>query len=193
VRLRLPSIRQQVDPVLRLRDYARVQRRAGFLDEPALLADVTKTAAEDVDPESAARVAREAIAAAESAYEVEAASWPAVTDHDRLQAAFEELGRRGVVVLQAVEDHWSAKRLLEERAASGADPIRGVAWFTAPDVWHAVDHGMLELNVWHASSANVAPGDALLDEVIAVLAENELAGHFDEGRIEVSAYWQRRL
>jgi hypothetical protein len=192
VKLRLPGIRQQVDPVLRVHDYARVQRRAGFLDDAELLADVTEIAAEDVEPESAPRVAREAIAAADAAYESDRADWPAVTDYDRLQAAFEELGRRGVVVLQAVEDHWSAERLLTERR-DAHDPIRGVAWFTAPDVWHAVDHGMLELNVWHASSANVAPGDALLDEVIAVLAGNDLAGHFDEGRIEISAYWQRRL
>ncbi|HYJ66760.1 MAG TPA: hypothetical protein VEX15_03780 [Nocardioidaceae bacterium] len=191
MRLRLPGGRQ-VDPVLRLHDYARVQRRAGFLDAAALLGDVTQTAAEDVDPESAQRLAREAIAAAEAAYETDQAEWPAITDYDRLQGAFEDLERRGVVVLQAVDDHWAAASLLEQRASGGA-PVRGVAWFTAPDVWHAVDNGMLELNVWHGDSANVAPGDVLLDEVIAVLAAHELAGHFDEGRIEISAYWQRRL
>jgi hypothetical protein len=191
VRLRLGGNRQ-VDPVRRLHDYARVQRRAGFLDESELLADVTQIAAEDVDPEAAARLAREAIAAAEAAYETERADWPAVTDHDRLRAAFEELDRRGIVVLQAVEDHWAAERLLARHRDAGT-PVRGVAWFTAPDVWHAIDHGMLELNVWHGDSANVAPGDALLDEVIAVLAAQDLEGHFDEGRIEVSAYWQRRL
>jgi hypothetical protein len=192
VRLRLPGSRQ-VDPVLRLHDYARVQRRAGFLDDAALLSDVTQIAAEDVDPESARRLAREAIAAADASYETDQADWPAVTDYDRLQTAFDELERRGIVVLQAVEDHWSAARLLERPVDTDADPVRGVAWFTAPDVWHAVDHGMLELNVWHADTANVAPGDDLLNEVIAVLASYELPGHFDEGRIEVSAYWQRRL
>jgi hypothetical protein len=191
VTLRLRANRP-VDPVQRLHDYARVQRRAGILDEPALLADVTRTAAEDVDPESAPRLAREAIAAADVAYESDRADWPPVTDYDRLQAAFDELARRDIVVLQAVEDHWTAERLLTERRDLGA-PVRGVAWFTAPDVWHAVDHGMLELNVWHGSSANVAPGDPLLDVVIDVLAANGLSGHFDEGRIEVSAYWQRRL
>jgi hypothetical protein len=67
-----------------------------------------------------------------------------------------------------------------------------VAWFTAPDVWHAVDHGMLELNVWHGDSANVAPGDPLLDLVVDTLARHGLAAHFDEGRIEISASWHRR-
>ena len=191
MRLRLGANRS-VDPVERLHDYARVQRRAGFLDDAALLADVTQIAIEDVDAEAAQRLAREAVAAAEAAYESDRADWPAVTDYDRLQAAFGELALRDVVVLQAVEDHWTAERLLSERREVG-DPVRGVAWFTAPDVWHAVDHGMLELNVWHGSSANVAPGDALLDEVISVLDQNGCSGHFDEGRIEVSAFWQRRL
>lgn len=191
MRLRLPGSRQ-VDPVLRLHDYARVQRRTGFLDADGLLADVTRIAAEDVDPEAAARLAGEAIAAAGAAYDTERAGWPAITDYDRLQAAFEELGRRGIVVLQAVDDHWTAERLLTERRDVG-EPVRGVAWFTTPDVWHAIDHGMLEVNVWHGDSANVAPGDPLLDEVVTVLAAHDLAGHFDEGRIEVAAYWQRRV
>jgi hypothetical protein len=191
VTLRLRTNRS-VDPIQQLYDYARVQRRAGLLDDAALLADVTQIAAEDVDAESAPRLAREAMAAADTAYESDAADWPAVTDYDRLQAAFDELADRGVVVLQAVEDHWTAERLLAGRRDLG-EPVRGVAWFTAPDVWHAVDHGMLELNVWHGSSANVAPGDELLDDVIGVLASHDLAGRFDEGRIEISTYWQRRL
>ncbi|HEU0287852.1 MAG TPA: hypothetical protein VFR22_12470 [Nocardioidaceae bacterium] len=191
MRLRLGPNRS-VDPVERLHDYARVQRRAGFLDEAALLADVTEIASEDVDAESAQRLAREAVVAADAAYESARADWPAVTDYDRLQSAFDDLALRDVVVLQAVEDHWTAERLLSERRDVG-EPVRGVAWFTAPDVWHAVDHGMLELNVWHGSSANVAPGDELLDEVIAVLDTHGLSGHFDEGRIEISAFWQRRL
>jgi hypothetical protein len=52
---------------------------------------------------------------------------------------------------------------------------------------------MLEVNVWHGSTANVAPGDSLLDDVVAVLARHGLRAHFDEGRVEVAAHWQRRL
>jgi len=95
------------------------------------------------------------------------------------------------VVLQGCEDHWAAKALLDERAAVGSPP-RGVAWFTAPDVWHAVDEGMLEVNLWHGNTANAAPGDALLDEVVAAFGRHGLEAHFDEGRIEVAAHWHRR-
>ena len=51
---------------------------------------------------------------------------------------------------------------------------------------------MLELNVWHGSSANVAPGDALLELVQQTLAARGIASVFDEGRIEVSLAWERR-
>ena len=60
-------------------------------------------------------------------------------------------------------------------------------------MWHAIDHGMLELNVWHGDTANVAPGDPLLDIVIDSLRAQGLAAHFDEGRVEVAAFWHRRL
>jgi hypothetical protein len=117
-------------------------------------------------------------------------TWPRVTDYHRLQDAFAVLERAGYVVLQGCEDHWAAKEALGARAA---DPPRGIAWFTQPDVWHAIDEGMLEVNVWHPSTANVAPGDDILDEVIAAFEAEGLLAHFDEGRVEVSAYWQRPL
>ena len=97
-----------------------------------------------------------------------------------------------MVVLQGCDDHWSAKAVLDERTAAG-DPPRGIAWFTPSDVWHAVDEGMLEVNLWHGDTANAAPGDALLDEVMGVLEKHGLASHFDEGRIEVDAHWHKRL
>jgi hypothetical protein len=68
----------------------------------------------------------------------------------------------------------------------------GVAWFTPTDVWHAIDAGMLEVNLWHGTTANAAPGDELLEQALSAFAEAGLAAHFDEGRIEVAAHWQRR-
>jgi hypothetical protein len=120
------------------------------------------------------------------------AGWPAQTSFDRLQEAFAELREHDVVVLEAVNDHWDAAEALEKLAAEGRRP-RGIAYFTHPDIWHAVQHGMLELNVWHGDSANVAPGDDLLDLVLGALTAHEIPSCFDEGRIEASLEWQRRL
>ena len=51
---------------------------------------------------------------------------------------------------------------------------------------------MLEVNLWHGTTANAAPGDALLTAVVSCFERHGLAAHFDEGRIEVAARWQRR-
>jgi hypothetical protein len=128
------------------------------------------------------------IADAHATWREDAASWPDVTDHDRLVEAFDLLEQRGIVVLQGVADHWVARDELVRRTP----PPAGVAWFTPTDVWHAIDAGMLEVNLWHASTANAAPGDPLLDAAIDAFAAAGLEAHFDEGRIEVAARWQRR-
>ncbi|MGY2874999.1 hypothetical protein ACVW00_002189 [Marmoricola sp. URHA0025 HA25] len=136
----------------------------------------------------AADTAERWMSEARSAWEKDAASWPEVTDHDRLVRAFALLEQRGIVVLQGIADHWVARDELRRRAPEPA----GVAWFTPTDVWHAIDAGMLEVNLWHASTANAAPGDPLLAEALDCFATAGIDAHFDEGRIEVRARWERR-
>ncbi|MDQ3663979.1 MAG: hypothetical protein M3353_04880, partial [Actinomycetota bacterium] len=153
---------------------------------------VTAAVQAELPGEPADATARALVADARTTLIDEQADWESPTDHDRLQAAFQDLGYRDVVVLQAVEDHWVADATLRRLAAEGRSP-RGAVWFTPPDVWHAVDHGMLELNVWHPDTANVAPGEPLLDVVVDTLAAHGLAGHFDEGRVEVAANWRKPL
>ena len=177
-----------------MRDFARSCVRSGLLGEQVLYDEVALAVRTELPAlaSSADALARAWVGELREELAVEQAGWPEVTDHDRLQAAFAEIAHGDVVVLQGCEDHWAATRLLEGRRALGAVP-RGVAWFTPPDVWHAIDEGMLEVNLWHGSTANAAPGDALLDDVLATFARHDLAAHFDEGRIEVSNFWQRRF
>jgi hypothetical protein len=117
--------------------------------------------------------------------------WPAITDVDRLRSVFADLRDDGVVVLEGVPDHWAATAELERLDEADEVPS-GIAWFTRTDVWHAIDHGMLEINLWHGDSANVAPGDTLLAQVLARFDAAGLSAVFDEGRIEVRARWHRR-
>ncbi len=133
-------------------------------------------------------VASRWIAESVAHWHADAEGWPETTDYDRLQQAFGALEHSGVAVLQGCPDHWSARDELTVRDPSP----RGIAWFTAPDVWHAVEHGMLEVNLWHGSTANAAPGDTLLGDALAAFTRAGLAAHFDEGRVEVAARWQRR-
>jgi hypothetical protein len=175
-----------------LRDFTRLQVRAGLLDDEAMRAEISAAIRAELprepDPEA---TARQWIDGCRDELTTEQQSWPSPTDHERLVACFEQLAENGVVVLQAVDDHWSATAELSRRDRIGARP-RGVVWFTQPDVWHAIDHGMLELNIWHGDTANVAPGDLLLDLVLQRLAAQGLDARFDEGRVEVAAFWQRR-
>ncbi|PVG82856.1 hypothetical protein DDE18_10900 [Nocardioides gansuensis] len=171
-----------------LRDFARLQVRAGLLSPEAQYAEVSAAVAAELPHTDASVLARAWLAAARKELDAEAAGWPAVTDHDRLAAVFAECTEHDVPVLQGVEDHWVAKRFLD-----AADPKpRGVVWFTQPDVWHAIDEGMLEVNLWHGDTANAAPGDPLLTAVLSCFERHGLRAHFDEGRIEVAAHWQRR-
>ena len=174
-----------------VREFVRSAVRSGLLGEQELYDEaVLAITSELPDVPDPAAVAEEWLAEFRDELISDAASWPEVTDYDRLQGAFAELESAGVVVLQGCEDHWAAKAALD---ALAENPPAGVAWFTPPDVWHAIDEGMLEVNVWHASTANVAAGEALLDDVIAAFARHGLSAHFDEGRVEVSAHWERRI
>ncbi len=176
-----------------VREFTRACVRAGLLTTDELHREVREAiTAELPGRPDAAGLADAWVSEAREALRVDQESWPEATDYERLQSAFAELAVLDVEVLQGVEDHWVAKQLLDDRAAAGIPP-RGVAWFTAPDIWHAVDEGMLEVNLWHGTTANAAPGDDLLSGVLGVLERHGLAARFDEGRIEVDAHWHRRL
>jgi hypothetical protein len=181
-----------VEPLRRahVREFTRSAVRSGLFAQEELYGEVLLAVTSELpsveDPEA---LARTWIAEFRDEWSRDASTWPSTTDYDRLQSAFAEMRAADIVVLQGCEDHWAAKEVLD---AGAGDRPRGVAWFTRPDVWHAIDEGMLEVNVWHADTANVAPGDALLDQVIEIFARRGLDAHFDEGRVEVSAYWQRR-
>lgn len=182
----------KVTPQQRVHDFARVQVRAGLLEPAALYAEVEAAVAAELPDRAFAATARELVAEARADLVAEQRQWETPTDHNRLQAAFAALVERDVLVLQAVEDHWVVDAWLQRNSAEGGHHV-GAVWFTSPDVWHAVDHGMLEINVWHADTANVAPGDQLLDLVVDTLAAHGLAAHFDEGRVEVGAFWHKPL
>jgi hypothetical protein len=173
-----------------VREFTRACVRSGLLAPDVLYAEVRQAVSGELPDRDPDMTARAWIDEFTAQLADDQTSWPAQTDYHRLQAAFADIEADGVVVLQGCDDHWAAKALLEQR---GDEPPRGVAWFTPPDVWHAIDEGMLEVNLWHGNTANAAPGDPLLDEVLVIFERHELPAHFDEGRIEVSAQWHRPL
>ncbi len=175
-----------------LRGYARVQVWSGYADDDALRRDVLEAVLDEVaDEQEAVAYTDELIRDARAELVEAAAGWPAQTPYDRFQQAVRALESHDIVVLEACADHWAADAELRRHAETG-NPLRGIAYFTPADVWHAVDHGMLEVNVWHADTSNVRKGDELIIRVQSVLAEHGLRSVFDEGRLEVTLAWQRR-
>ncbi|NUR95396.1 MAG: hypothetical protein HOV67_09070 [Kribbellaceae bacterium] len=171
-----------------LRGLARVLVRSGYADHAAITAALTEAVQEDAPSMDAASLVPLLIGEAVMDLNAEAAEWPATTDPDRLDAVLSELENRGLVVVRYTSDHHAAREALE-----AADNPRGLVFFTDTDVWHAVDFGMLELKLWHPDTGNVAPGEPLLEDVLALLHEHDLPATFDEGRIEVTLNWQRRV
>lgn len=174
-----------------LRGLARVLVRSGYADGARVRTVVAEAVREDAPGADPVTLTEELVAQAIAELRLDATTWPRRTDCDQLDDVLAELGRRGVLVLPYCQDHHDARRALEVAPGNSSD-IAGVAFFTDTDVWHAVDFGMLELKVWHPDTANVAPGDLLLDDVLALLDQHELDASFDEGRIEVTLTWQRR-
>ncbi|MBA2773188.1 MAG: hypothetical protein H0U36_03985 [Nocardioidaceae bacterium] len=175
-----------------LRTYARVQVWSGYQRDEDVRSDVYDAVLDEVkDAKEAAVLTDRFLDDARAALAQAATRWPPLSAFDRLQAAFADLRSAGVVVLEAVDDHWVAQETLELAAERGRRPL-GIVYFTPADVWHAVEHSMLELNVWHGTSANVAPGDGLLELVTGTLGRHGIESLFDEGRVEVSVAWERR-
>jgi hypothetical protein len=170
-----------------LRGLARVLVRSGYADRAAVTAALTEAVQEDAPSADPATLVPELIAEAQADLAEDASTWPTETGPDRLDAVLAELESRGLVVVRYTSDHHAARKSLE----AGADP-KGLVFFTDTDVWHAVDFGMLELKIWHPDTANVAPGEPLLEDVLALLNDHDLPAVFDEGRIEVTINWHRR-
>ncbi len=185
--------RGDTDAVDRLRAFARVQVRSGYLSDASVRDEVAEAAREDLSrsPQEAASLAGQVVDAEVAALLADQEGWPQTTDVDRLQAAFADLESHGLLVLAACDDHWDATAALTRLDEAG-ESVPGVLFFTHTDVWHAVDHGMLELNLWHGDTANVAVGDDILRLVLQTLGAHGLSAVFDEGRIETTLAWQRR-
>jgi hypothetical protein len=170
-----------------LRGLARVLVRSGYADRAAVTAALSEAVREDAPSADPAVLVQELIDEALSSVTEDAITWPDQTDPDRLDVVLAELEALGLVVVRYCADHHEAREVLQ-----AATDAKGLVFFTDTDVWHAVDFGMLELKVWHPDTANVAPGEPLLEDVLALLHERDFPAVFDEGRIEVTIDWQRK-
>jgi len=127
------------------------------------------------------------------------AQWPATTDCDRLDTAFEALQARGILARQNYSCCGSCgvAEIHAEIAAAEQEPARAIAgyvFYHAQDTEAAVEGYGVCLN-YGAVADGEAAALAIAREVVAVLHAHGLATQWDgtwSQRISVPLEWQRR-
>jgi hypothetical protein len=132
----------------RMRELAGERVRIGFQGRDEIVAEVTEML-EDETGESGLhwRVERETAAALER-HRIEQATWTSETDCDRLERAFDELERSGIVARQDFTccmscGHSEIRDEMQEAAQAG--PVQGYVFYHMQDTESAVASGGLYL------------------------------------------------
>ena len=172
-----------------LRDFARLQARAGLADADSQRAEVAEAIRAEL-PQQAANaeiLARAWLAKEYADLAAEAASWSSPTDVDRLDAALAECEAHQVLVLRGVAEPDATTAV-----AAAPEGLRGALWFAPTDVWRAVDQGILATTLWRPDGRPAAVGEHLHTAVTGCLGRHGLAVRDADGRVEVACRWQRR-
>ena len=152
-----------------VREFARAGVRAGLLSDADLRREVVEAVAAELPDRDAEQTADAWIAEAREELRVDQESWPEATDYERLQSAFSELELSDVVVLQGIEDHWEAKRLLQERASGGElrlSEIAGLFWHCLAQRAAITRDQVGEAVMRQGLAASARPLRALLSQIL---------------------------
>lgn len=186
------------DAIDELREKIRSEVYGGFEDEDSILTGMPEyfegTLDEALVRREAPRLLREALAE----HAAEAARWPAVTDCDRLDAAFDALEAKGVIARQnftccmscGSAEIWDELREAEEAGL----PAEGYTFYHMQDTEAAVDgHGVYL--AYGACEEGEAAALAVARRVVARLEASGLSPSWDGDigkRIAVPLDWKRR-
>jgi hypothetical protein len=195
----------QSNPEAGLRDFM-VRALAGGFTSPEDIAEAALDYDPDIGTQAAAAIVQKLLPELVRAKLASEAAWPAVTDCDRLDAAFADLTKAGIVCRQnftCCQNCGFAEigAEIDDEAARGIVP-RGFAFFHQQDTESATEqdgrHG-LHLSYGALTSdkdAHAAASVAIGRDVVAVLAGHDLICDWDGtlgSRIRVKLDWQRRL
>lgn len=178
--------------------YIRGQVAAGFASADAIVEAAGDIFGDEADPAVLNHHIRRFIREAIAEHMIEQASWPAVTDCDRLDRAFAELEAGGIICRQnfsccgtcGASEIWDEITTVEDAGR----PARGYAFYHVQDTESAVDGYGIYLNYGSVEDGEAA---ALIvaHEIVAVLGRHGLKVEWDgqwSRRIGVSLDWKRR-
>jgi hypothetical protein len=182
-----------------LHEFIRVQIAAGYSAASDVVDDAVEVFIDAASNTTALRVAATTLAErALAGHVAEQETWPAVTDCDRLDDAFAELDRAGIVARQhfsccgtcgATEIHDEM-----EQAEKAGLPVRGFTFFHVQDTEHAVGGEWLYLS-YGAVHKDQEAAIAIGHEIVDVLGRHGLTPSWNgkhAHRIALPLTWQRR-
>lgn len=176
----------------------RTQVAAGFADADTIIDTTLAVYEDEADPAVLLPHVERFVADVLAAHLAEQATWPAVTDCDRLDAAFAALEEAGIVCRQhfsccgtcGAAEIWDELALAEEAGRT----VRGYAFYHIQDTESAVDGHGLYLN-YGALEAGAPAALAVARDVVAELERQGLRTNWNgrwSQRIGVNLTWQRR-
>ena len=182
-----------------LHDFVKLQIAAGYAPIEEIVAEAVEVFVDSsVDVVALTGAAKAVAEQTLTAHLAEQATWPAETDCDRLDAAFDELSRGGIVARQ----HFSccgtcgAHEIREEmeQAEKAGTFSRGFTFFHIQDTEHAIAGDGLYLSYGVADS-DQSGAVAIGHEVVETLDRHGLTPAWNgklAHRIALPLTWQRR-
>jgi len=192
-----PKLEEQLDE---LRGYIARDLRGGYVETDSIVDNALEVLELMPHGEEVLRAhARRILEDETAAYHHEAAGWPALTDHDRLEQAFAALETQGVVCRQNFTccGTCGVAEIGDEieAALERGGPVHGYTFFHMQDTERAVEGGGLWLN-YGATDGGEAPALAIAQRIADALRNAGLVVDWDGDwtkRIHVPLQWQRRL
>ena len=195
-----PPLTQEPEgaPLAELREKIRAEVYGGFEDEDAILTGMPEYFEGTLDEALVRREAPRLLRAALAEHAADAARWPAITDCDRLDAAFDALEAEGVIARQNFTccTTCGSAEIWDEmgEAREAGLPVEGYTFYHMQDTEAAVDgHGVYL--AYGATEEGEEAALAVARRVVARLEASGLAPDWDGDigrRIAVPLDWKRR-
>ncbi|HEU5109794.1 MAG TPA: hypothetical protein VFT95_14725 [Micromonosporaceae bacterium] len=186
-----------------VQDYVDIEVAGGYADREEIIEDAVELAMDEaldagerLGGEAIRSIAAELVDRALSAHAERQASWPAVTDCDRLTAAFTELERSGIVARENFSCCTTCGvHEIGEEVERLDGVARGYTFFHEQDTEGAAEAGHPVFLSYGATRAGGGDPLAVGHEVVATLRRHGLDPHWNGDlarKIEVPLDWKRR-
>jgi hypothetical protein len=189
---------EEAEVLSTLTERIRREIRSGFSSAAEIAETAGESCEETDDPVFVQAHARRLTRALLEAHRRDEATWPDVTDCDRVDAAFEALEADGIVCrqnfscCQTCGSAEIADEVAAEREAGGE--VAGYAYYHMQDTDSAVDGGGLHL-AYGSVADEEAPTVAIAQRIVSALEREGLAVNWNgevRTRIHVPLVWRRR-